>query len=32
MDIVPFVDLAAHHAPLRDQIQDAVSKVLVHGK
>jgi len=32
VDVVPFVDLAAHHAPLRDQIQDAVSRVLVHGK
>jgi len=32
VDIVPFVDLAAHHAPVRDQIQAAVEKVLLHGK
>jgi len=32
VDIVPFVDLAAHHAPVRDQIQAAVERVLLHGK
>ena len=32
MDIVPFVDLAAHHAPVRDQIQAAVFNVVMHGK
>ncbi len=32
MDIVPFVDLAAHHAPVRAEIQAAVEKVLQHGK
>ena len=32
MDIVPFVDLAAHHAPVRAEIQAAVDKVLLHGK
>jgi len=32
VDIVPFVDLAAHHAPLRSEIQAAVEKVLLHGK
>ncbi|MCX6550707.1 MAG: DegT/DnrJ/EryC1/StrS family aminotransferase, partial [Acidobacteria bacterium] len=32
MDIVPFVDLAAHHAPIKDQIQTAVANVVSHGK
>jgi dTDP-4-amino-4,6-dideoxygalactose transaminase len=32
VDIVPFVDLAAHHAPVRAEIQAAVEKVLQHGK
>jgi len=32
VDIVPFVDLAAHHAPVRDRIQAAVADVLIHGK
>ena len=32
MDIVPFVDLAAHHAPVRAEIQAAVEKVIQHGK
>ncbi len=32
MDIVPFVDLAAHHAPIRTELREAVDKVLAHGK
>lgn len=32
MDIVPFVDLAAHHAPLRDDLRAALDRVLTHGK
>jgi DegT/DnrJ/EryC1/StrS aminotransferase family len=32
VDIVPFVDLAAHHAPIREEIRAAVDRVLVHGK
>ena len=32
MDIVPFVDLAAHHAPIKDQINAAVTNVVSHGK
>jgi dTDP-4-amino-4,6-dideoxygalactose transaminase len=32
VEIVPFVDLAAHHAPVRAEIQAAVDKVLSHGK
>ncbi len=32
MDIVPFVDLAAHHAPIRDDLRAAVDRVLTHGK
>jgi dTDP-4-amino-4,6-dideoxygalactose transaminase len=32
VDVVPFVDLAAHHAPVRDQIQAAVLNVVAHGK
>ena len=32
MDIVPFVDLAAHHAPIKDQIEKAVTNVISHGK
>jgi dTDP-4-amino-4,6-dideoxygalactose transaminase len=32
VDIVPFVDLATHHAPLRDDFRAAVDRVLTHGK
>lgn len=32
MDIVPFVDLAAHHAPIRAELSAAVDRVLSHGK
>jgi dTDP-4-amino-4,6-dideoxygalactose transaminase len=32
VDIVPFVDLAAHHAPLHDDLRAAVDRVLTHGK
>ena len=32
MDIIPFVDLAAHHAPIRKQLEEAVGNVLTHGK
>jgi len=32
VDIVPFVDLAAHHAPIREQLSEAVGKVMSHGK
>ncbi len=32
MDIVPFVDLAAHHEPVREDIRAAIDRVLTHGK
>jgi len=32
VDIVPFVDLATHHAPLRDDLRAALDRVLTHGK
>jgi len=32
VDIVPFVDLSAHHAPIKDQIEKAVTNVVSHGK
>ncbi|MEK6630501.1 MAG: DegT/DnrJ/EryC1/StrS family aminotransferase, partial [Acidobacteriota bacterium] len=32
MDIVPFVDLAAHHAEVREDIRAAIDRVLTHGK
>jgi dTDP-4-amino-4,6-dideoxygalactose transaminase len=32
VDIVPFVDLATHHAPLRDDLRAALERVLTHGK
>jgi dTDP-4-amino-4,6-dideoxygalactose transaminase len=32
VDIVPFIDLAAHHAPIRDDIRAAVDRVLTHGQ
>jgi dTDP-4-amino-4,6-dideoxygalactose transaminase len=32
VDIVPFVDLAAHHAPIRAQLDAAVGNVMTHGK
>ncbi len=32
MDIVPFVDLVTHHAPLRDDLRAALDRVLTHGK
>jgi len=32
VDIVPFVDLATHHAPLRDDLRAALEGVLTHGK
>lgn len=32
MDIVPFLDLTAHHAPIQQQIEQAVIAVARHGK
>lgn len=32
MDIIPFVDLATHHAPIRDDLRAALDRVLTHGK
>jgi len=32
VDIVPFVDLAMHHAPLHDDLRAALDRVLTHGK
>jgi dTDP-4-amino-4,6-dideoxygalactose transaminase len=31
VEIVPFVDLAAHHAPIRAEIQAALDRVVTHG-
>jgi dTDP-4-amino-4,6-dideoxygalactose transaminase len=31
VNIVPFVDLSAHHAPIRDEIRAALDRVVGHG-
>lgn len=31
MDTIPFIDLAAHHAPIRDELRAAIDRVVDHG-